>query len=91
MSIQIQLPGTLRRFADGSSSVDVDALNVGDALRALATRFPRLQEHLFAADGEPRTFINVYLNSQDVRFLQRSQTAVKTGDVLALLPAIAGG
>jgi molybdopterin converting factor small subunit len=91
MGIQIQLPGTLRRFADGSSNVDVDAITVGDALRALAARFPRLHEHLFSADGELRTFINVYLNSQDVRFMQRTQTAVKSGDVLALLPAIAGG
>lgn len=91
MTIQIQLPGTLRRFAEGNGSVSVDAGDVGGALRALAVRFPRLQEHLFAADGELRNYINIYLNSQDVRSLQRTQTSVKAGDVLTLLPAIAGG
>ena len=91
MGIQIQLPGTLRRFADGSMTVSVDGGTVGEALRALAERFPRLAEHLFASDGEVRNFMNVYLNTQDVRYLQRMHTTVERGDVLALLPAISGG
>lgn len=91
VGVQIQLPGTLRRFADGSMHVSVDAGTVGDALRELAARFPRLGEHLFAADGDVRNFMNVYLNTQDVRYLQRMDTAVRPGDVLALLPAISGG
>jgi len=91
VGVQIHIPGTLRRFTDGSKTISVDAGTVGDALRALAARFPLLDEHLFAADGDVRNFMNVYLNSQDVRYLQRMNTAVRPGDVVALLPAISGG
>jgi sulfur-carrier protein len=91
MSIQIRLPGIMRRFADGCANVDVEATTVGQALREMTTRFPRLHEHVFAPDGEVRSFVNVYVNSHDVRYLQRNDTAVKPSDVIALLPAISGG
>ena len=88
---KILIPAALRRFTQDQGSVDVTATTVDEALKALTGRFPALQQHLFQDDGKLRSFVNVFVNDEDVRHLQKGVTALKTGDTLSIVPSIAGG
>ena len=87
----VKIPAPLRPFADGSPVVDLEGSTVGSVLRDLGERFPPLRRHLLTSTGELRNFVTLYLNEQDVRYLQRGETALKDGDVLTIVPAMAGG
>jgi molybdopterin converting factor small subunit len=88
----IFLPTPLRPFAAGQSSVAVDAPTVAAALGALTHAHPDLRNHLFNAEGKLRSFVNVYLNDEDVRYLPAGDaTAVNAADTLTIIPSIAGG
>jgi adenylyltransferase/sulfurtransferase len=69
----------------------VQAGSVGEALSALTTQHPDLRRHLYTEDGRLRAFVNVYLNDEDIRYLQKEQTAVRESDTLSIIPSIAGG
>jgi adenylyltransferase/sulfurtransferase len=71
--------------------VNVDGATVGEALSALTTQYPNLRQHLFADDGKLRSFVNVYLNDEDVRYLKHVETPVSDADRLAIVPSVAGG
>jgi molybdopterin converting factor small subunit len=71
--------------------VEVKASTVGDALSRLVTQHPDLRRHLYTEDGKLRAFVNVYLNDEDVRYLQKEATAVKDSDSISIVPSIAGG
>lgn len=86
----IRIPTPLRPYSGGNSTVFVAGETVGEALQDLTQKHPQLRTHLF--DGEDlRAFVNVYLNKEDVRGLQGSQTALKADDTLMIIPSIAGG
>ncbi len=86
----IRIPTPLRPYSGGNSAVTVNGGTVGEALDNLTQQHPQLRNHLF--DGEElRSFVNVYLNKEDVRGLQGSQTALKADDTLMIIPSIAGG
>ncbi len=91
MSIEIRLPTALRAFADKQEKITVPAKTVGEALDALFAQHDRLKPQLMGADGKLRSFVNVYLNEDDVRDKQGLATAVKDGDTILIVPAIAGG
>src|SRR5215210_2516596 len=91
MSITIQIPTPLRRFTSEQGEVQVDGATVGEALTALTEQFPNLRRHLYTDDGTLRSFVNVFLNDEDVRHMQSSQTPVAQGDTLVIIPSIAGG
>lgn len=91
MAIKVQIPTPLRPYAGKQSAVDVTATTVGEALQNLVTQFPDLQKHLFGNDGQLRSFVNVYLNDEDIRYLNKSATLVKDGDVISIVPSVAGG
>ena len=91
MSVSIQIPTALRSFTAGASRVDVDALTAGEALTALTTTHPALSNQLRGPDGTLRSFVNVYLNDEDIRFLQKDATPLVEGDTLIIVPSIAGG
>jgi sulfur-carrier protein adenylyltransferase/sulfurtransferase len=91
MSTSILLPTALRQFTDGLSEVQVEGKTVGEALTALTTRYVDLQRHLFADDRKLRSFVNVFINDEDIRRKDGLNTAIKDGDVLMLVPSIAGG
>lgn len=91
MSVSIQIPTALRTYTDGAARVDVEAATAGGALVALTTNFPALSTHLRGADGKLRSFVNVYLNDEDIRFLGKDATPVRDGDTLIIVPSIAGG
>ena len=92
MGVTVKLPSTLRRFAFNLDQVTVENANtVLDALKRVVEEHPRLHSRLFANDGQFFSFVSVFVNSQDIRNLQREATPVKAGDTITLIPAIAGG
>ena len=91
MSITIQIPTPLRRFTGEQGEVQVDGATVGEALADLTARFPALRRHLYTEDGLLRSFVNIFLNEEDVRHLQAQGTPVAAGDTLFIIPSIAGG
>jgi adenylyltransferase/sulfurtransferase len=91
MSVTIHIPTPLRRFTADHGEVQVDGGTVGEALRDLTRQFPTLQRHLYTDDGALRSFVNVFLNDEDVRHLQKDSTSIKSGDTLSIIPSIAGG
>lgn len=86
----IRIPTPLRPYTGGNSAVAVDGATVGEALADLTRLHPQLHAHLYDGD-ELRSFVNVYLNKEDVRGLQGAATAVAAGDTLMIIPSIAGG
>ena len=86
----IRIPTPLRPYAGGQSSVQVAGDSVGAVLSDLTDRHPDLRQHLFDGD-RLRSFVNVFLNEEDVRFLNGAETAVAEGDTLMIIPSIAGG
>ena len=89
--MKILVPTPLRQYAGKQAAVDVQAATVGEALNALTSTYPDLRRHLYNDEGKLRAFVNVYLNDEDIRYLQQDQTAVKDGDTLSIVPSIAGG
>jgi molybdopterin synthase sulfur carrier subunit len=92
VSATVQLPAALREHAAGAADVEVDATDVDGVLAELARRFPRLRRHLFNDAGALRDFVRIYLNDEDVRGLPSGGgTHVHSGDVILIVPSIAGG
>ena len=91
MSVTIEIPTPLRRFTGEKGEVEAQGATVGDALRDLTRQHPALERHIYNEQGVLRSFVNVFLNDEDVRHLGRDATPVKTGDTLSIIPSIAGG
>ncbi len=75
MPVKVMIPTPLRAYAGKQESVDLQAATVGEALSALTSRFGELKKHLYSDDGRLRSFVNVYVNDEDIRYLQKDQTA----------------
>lgn len=91
MAVVVRIPGPLRRVTNGENAVEIEAPTVQETIDLLDAKFPGIKERICDEDGELRYFVNVYLNGEDVRFLQGLQTATKSGDELSIVPAVAGG
>ena len=91
MNITVQIPTALRRLTAGNAKVTCSAGNLAELFTALDQQFPDLKPHLRDESGEIRRFLNVYVNEEDIRFLKGKDTALKTGDEVSIVPAIAGG
>lgn len=91
MAVKIFIPTPLRPYAARQESVEFDARTVGEALDSLTAKYEELRKHLFADDGRLRSFVNVYLNDEDIRYLQKEKTATRDGDTISIVPSIAGG
>jgi molybdopterin synthase sulfur carrier subunit len=91
MAVKVIIPTPLRAYAAKQESVEVEAATVGEALNALTTKHGELKKHLYSDEGRLRSFVNVYVNDEDIRYLQKEQTAVKAGDTISIVPSIAGG
>ena len=89
--VSIRIPTVLRTHVDGQTKVDMAGGTVGQVLGALLDAHPTLKGRLMDEQGEVNRFINVYLNDEDVRFLENLETSVKDGDTLMIVPSIAGG
>ncbi len=90
MGVLVRIPIPLRRFVGDRTNVEAAGATISQVLEDLGRRFPGVRERLY--DGsELRPFINVYLNDEDIRFLQGQETPVRDGDLISVVPAIAGG
>ena len=86
----VRIPTPLRPHAGGNDSAQAEGSTVGEVLNALTTAYPELRSRLF--DGEDlRRFVNVYVNNEDIRFLEDLDTPVATADEVSIIPAVAGG
>lgn len=88
---KIHIPTPLRQYVGKQAAVDVKAGSIAEALSGLVSQHPDLRRHLYTDDGKLRAFVNVYLNDEDVRYLQKDATVVKDGDTISIVPSIAGG
>ena len=91
MSISIRIPTPLRKLTNDQEVVQADGSTIGDILRSLDTSYPGLKERICDEEGNIRRFVNVYLNDEDIRFLDEQATAVTSSDEISIVPAIAGG
>jgi molybdopterin/thiamine biosynthesis adenylyltransferase/rhodanese-related sulfurtransferase/molybdopterin converting factor small subunit len=89
--VVVRIPAALRAYVGGAGEVEVQGETVGAALQDLTARFPELRRHLYGDDGRLRSFVNIYLNEEDVRHLGGEGTAIRPGDALTIVPSIAGG
>jgi molybdopterin converting factor small subunit len=88
---KILIPTPLRQYAEKNNSVEVSGTTVGEALANLTTQFPDLRKNLYNDEGKLRSFVNVYVNDEDIRYLQKDATAIADGDTISIVPSIAGG
>ena len=91
MGVIVRIPGPLRLVTNGEHQVEVDGANVLETIDALDAKFPGIKERLCDDSGDLRYFVNIYINGEDVRFLQGLETATKAGDEVSIVPAVAGG
>src|SRR6202165_5136942 len=88
---KVLIPTPLRQFTGKQDSVTVPGATVGDVLQGLTTQYPELRKQIFNDEGKLRSFVNVYLNDEDIRYLKKDATPAGDGDTLSLVPSIAGG
>src|SRR4029077_4869948 len=91
MATRILIPTPLRPYTDKKDSVDAEGATVGELLADLTTKHAGLKAHLYNDQGKLRSFVNVYVNDEDIRYLQKEQTTVKAGDTVSIIPSVAGG
>ncbi len=91
MSVKVMIPTPLRVHAEGKATAEFPAQTVAEALGHLTTEFAELRRHLFTEEGRLRSFVNVYLNGEDIRYLAQENTKTKDGDTINIIPSIAGG
>jgi molybdopterin converting factor small subunit len=91
MPVKVMIPTPLRPYAGKRDSAEFKAATVGEALTHLTTQFTDLRKHLFTEDGKLRSFVNVYVNDEDIRYLASENTPTKDGDTISIIPSIAGG
>ena len=91
MGVKVNIPTPLRQYAGKNDSVVVDGRTVEEVMRNLTGLYGELQKHLYNDDGKLRSFVNIYRNDEDIRYLEKEKTPVKETDVLSIVPSIAGG
>src|ERR1700694_5884408 len=91
MATKILIPTPLRPYTDKKDAVDAEGATVGELLADLTAKHAGLKAHLYNDQGKLRSFVNVYVNDEDIRYLQKEQTTVKPGDTLSIIPSVAGG
>jgi molybdopterin converting factor small subunit len=91
MANKILIPTPLRQFTGRLDAVEVEGSTIGELLVDLTTKHQGLKPHLYDAQGRLRSFVNVYLNDEDIRYLEKEKTPVKPGDAISIVPSVAGG
>ncbi len=91
MSAKVRIPTPLRKLTNNEEVVEVEGGTIGAIITELQSRYPGIRDRLLDDNGTVRRFVNVYVNEEDIRFLQNQQTPVKSGDEVSIIPAIAGG
>ena len=91
MAVEVRIPTVFRKFTDNSSVVEVEGGTIGQIVNQLEDRYPGLKGQLRAEDGQLHRFVNVYVNDEDVRYMEKLDTKASDGDTVSLLPSVAGG
>ena len=91
MRVMVRIPTPLRRMTNGKDKVEVESDNLGDLVEKLNSEFPGFKDRLVDEEGELRYFVNIYLNGEDVRFMDGLNTSTSSGDEISIVPAVAGG
>ena len=91
MSIMVSIPTPLRGLTGDRDEVEAKGANIAEIIADLEKNYPGIRERLTDGEGNLRRFVNIYINGEDIRFLQDKNTAVKDGDEISIVPAIAGG
>ena len=91
MAIKVRIPTPLMKLTDNQSEVSAEGETISDIIDNLENQFNGIKERICAENGAPRRFINIYINEEDIRFLEGEKTVVKDGDEISIIPAIAGG
>src|SRR6185436_4819217 len=91
MATKILIPTPLRPYTDKKDAVDADGSTVGELLADLTRKHAGLKAHLYNDQGKLRSFVNVYVNDEDIRYLQKEQTPVTSADTVSIIPSVAGG
>ena len=91
MSIMVRIPTPLRKMTNGQSKVEMESGNLGELVDKLNGEFPGFKDRLVDENGELRYFVNIYLNGEDVRFMDGLNTSTNEGDEISIVPAVAGG
>jgi len=88
---KIHIPTPLRQYVGKQAAVEVTGATVAEAMNALVAQHPDLRKHLYTDDGKLRAFVNLYVNDEDIRYLDKEATALQKGDNISIVPSIAGG
>jgi molybdopterin synthase sulfur carrier subunit len=91
MSVTVRIPSPLQKITNNQAEITSEGTSIKDILADLEKQFPGIKERLYDEQGKLRRFINFYVNNEDIRFLQGEETAIKSGDEVSIVPAIAGG
>ena len=91
MSVMVRIPTPHRRMTNGKDKVEVESANLNDLVEKLNGEFPGFKDRLVDEEGELRYFVNIYLNGEDVRFMDGLNTSTSSGDEISIVPAVAGG
>ena len=91
MSVQVRVPTPLRRFTGGAEEVNANGATVAALVNNLEKNYPGIKERICDEEGRVRRFVNIFVNGDDIRFLSNLDTAIKDGDEVSIVPAIAGG
>ena len=91
MTIKVRIPTPLMKLTDNQSEVSAKGETISDIINNLESQFNGIKDRICEENGSPRRFINIYINEEDIRFLEGEKTAVKDGDEISIIPAIAGG
>ena len=88
---KIHIPTPLRQYVGKQATIEVSGTTVAEAMNALVAQHPDLRKHLYTDEGKLRAFVNLYVNDEDIRYLQKEATALNEGDNISIVPSIAGG
>ncbi|MGC4083629.1 MAG: MoaD/ThiS family protein [Vicinamibacterales bacterium] len=91
MATKILIPTPLRPYTDKQEAVEAAGATIGELLTNLTTKYPGLKAHLYNEQGKLRSFVNIYINDEDIRYLQKDQTPVGPDDTVSIIPSVAGG
>ncbi|MEL6381544.1 MAG: MoaD/ThiS family protein [Cyanobacteria bacterium J06626_18] len=91
MAIKVLIPTPLQKFTNNEATIECEGGNIAELMGTLDTQFPGIKARLCDDQGELRRFVNFYVNSEDIRFLDGKETALKDGDEVSIVPAVAGG
>lgn len=91
MSVKVLIPTPLQKFTNDQATLECSGSNIAELLESLEQNFPGIKSRLCDEQGQPRRFLNLYVNSEDIRFLEGTETPLKEGDEVSIVPAVAGG